>query len=277
MTGDGYPIGGTGQVKGDPVRYVKNASTGNRYHIGSYIGTNGKAITTPGKKSPQVAQAQARAKAAEQAQADARAAAQAKAAKDKANAERRKKDGIWGNIKAGEFGAAWDNAKGTTAGQWVGNHWENIKTHSGIVGFGVCVVASAGTCIAVGAGIAAAKFLGDGVGYGEWNGRALAKDLAWVAVGGGAAATYGRVFGGQASWSAAHSAGAIAKIPRVYRTKVPGVRGVGGGRKSSVTAENPGGAIDWGTTYGNMGTNAGLNTAFCSSGSASLGAYVGAC
>ncbi|MER8073681.1 RHS repeat-associated core domain-containing protein [Streptomyces sp. NPDC094034] len=101
LCGNGYPIGGTGQVKGDPVRYVKNASTGNRYHIGSYIGTNGKAITTPGKKSPQVAQAQARARAAEQAEADARAAAQAKAAKDKADAERRKRDSVFGSISHG--------------------------------------------------------------------------------------------------------------------------------------------------------------------------------
>ncbi|MCX4571851.1 hypothetical protein OHB41_01265 [Streptomyces sp. NBC_01571] len=40
-----------------------------------------------------------------------------------------------------------------------------------------------------------------------------------------------------------------------------------------MTADNPKGAIDWGTTYGSMGVNAVFNTGFCGSGSASLGSY----
>jgi RHS repeat-associated protein len=196
---------------------------------------------------------------------NAKAAAHAKAqalarAKAKADGERRKKDGIFANLMKGNWGAAWENVKQSGAGRWVGNHWEDIKTYSALVGFGVCVVAFAGTCMAVGVGIATAKFLGDGLGYGNWDVAAYSKDLAWTAVGGGSAAVYGRAVGGARTWRAAYSSNAIARVPRAYRTKVPGVRGVGGGVKSWVTADNPKGAIDWGTTYGNMGVNAAFNT-----------------
>ncbi|MCL7382292.1 RHS repeat-associated core domain-containing protein [Streptomyces sp. 35G-GA-8] len=138
LCGNGYPIGGTGQVKGDPARYVKNASTGNRYEIGSYIGTNGKAISTPGKKSPQVAQAQARARAAEQ--------AQAKDDKDKADAERRRQDGIWGNIIRGKFDAAWENTRERLDNTFGSSDWRNHW----LVDKGIGFAAMAGTaaCIA---------------------------------------------------------------------------------------------------------------------------------
>jgi hypothetical protein len=43
-------------------------------------------------------------------------------------------------------------------------------------------------------------------------------------------------------------------------------------RRTYVSVDNPKGAIDWGTTSGNMAVNAGFNTAFCGSGNASLGA-----
>ncbi|WP_353940128.1 RHS repeat-associated core domain-containing protein [Streptomyces sp. HUAS MG91] len=207
----------------------------------------------------------------------AEAARQAAQAIKRAQAELRKKDGIFGNIMKGNWGAAWDNTKSSSLGSWVGDHWDDIKTYSTLVGFGVCIVASAGTCIVVGAGIATAKFLGDGVGYGNWDVAAYSKDLAWTAVGGGSGAVYGRLAGGAKSWGAAYRGNAIARVPRAYRTKVPGVRGVGGGAKSWVTADNPKGAIDWGTTYGNMSINAGFNTGFCGSGNASLGAYRGYC
>ncbi|WP_326693740.1 RHS repeat domain-containing protein [Streptomyces sp. NBC_01766] len=194
-----------------------------------------------------------------------------------AQAAQRKKDGIFGSIMKGNWGAAWTNAKNTGAAQWVGNHWDDIKNYSAIVGFGVCIVASAGTCIAVGAGIAAAKFLGDGIGTGNWDVAALSKDLAWTAVGGGSAAVYGRLAGGARSWGAAYRGNAIARLPRAYRTKVPGTRGVGGGSRSWTSTDSPGGAIDWGTTYGNMSVNAISNTVFCGSGNASAGSYGGVC
>ncbi|WP_393059721.1 DNA-directed RNA polymerase I subunit RPA34 [Streptomyces sp. LN549] len=51
LCGNGYPIGGTGQVKGDKTRYTKNASTGIRWQLGPYINKSGKAVTFPGKKT----------------------------------------------------------------------------------------------------------------------------------------------------------------------------------------------------------------------------------
>nr|WP_254705995.1 RHS repeat-associated core domain-containing protein [Streptomyces vilmorinianum] len=213
-------------------------------------------------------------RAAQQAAARQKALAEAKA---KAEREQRKKDGVWGSLMKGNFSNAWDNAKESSVGQWVGDNWEDIKFYSTLVAFGVCVVASAGTCIAVGAAIAGAKFLGDGLGYGKWDGKALAKDLAWTAVGGGAAAAFGRATGAARSWSAAYSGNAVARVPQVIKTKVPGVRGVGGGRKSPVLIDNPKGAINWGATYGNMGINAGFNAGFCGAGSLSAGNLFGGC
>ncbi|MGW8945713.1 RHS repeat domain-containing protein [Streptomyces koyangensis] len=175
--------------------------------------------------------------------------------------------GFWSGV-----GDAWNAAR-----NWVGSNWEDIKTYSTLVGFGVCVVASAGVCIAVGAGIAGAKAVGDRMGTGEWDVRALAKDLAWTAAGGGFAGAFGRSFGGASTWGKAYGTNAIARSPKVYRTKVPGARGVGGGRKSYKATEDSKGPVDWGATYGNMSINAGFNTVFCGSGDASLGSYPGVC
>ncbi|MEV7427716.1 RHS repeat-associated core domain-containing protein [Streptomyces sp. NPDC091212] len=136
LCGNGYPIGGTGQVKGDKTRYVSKASTGNRYTLGPYVNRNGKAVHTSGYKSPQQAKGQAAAKKAIQTQAAAdrraKAAAQAQAAKiakQKAEAERRKKDGIWGSIGSG-IKKAWNS---TT--DFVHNH----QTELGWIGVGLGV------------------------------------------------------------------------------------------------------------------------------------------
>ncbi|ROQ72560.1 RHS repeat-associated protein [Streptomyces sp. CEV 2-1] len=61
------------------------------------------------------------------------------AAKARADAERRKKDGIWGNIKKGNFHAAWDNSLGNSG-------WRNHK----FVDIAITAVAAIGTaaCIA---------------------------------------------------------------------------------------------------------------------------------
>ncbi|MCX5345765.1 RHS repeat domain-containing protein [Streptomyces atratus] len=63
----------------------------------------------------------------------------AERAKKRMDAERRKKDGIWGNIKKGEFGAAWDNSLGNA--DWL--------KHKG-VDMGITTIAALGTafCIA---------------------------------------------------------------------------------------------------------------------------------
>ncbi len=153
LCGNGYPIGGTGTSKNNPTRYVTHASTGNRYELGAYIGTNGKAITTTGKKSAQVAAAQAAARRAVQAE----EAAQAKAAKAKADAERRKKDGIWGNIKKGNWGAATSAAKDSvvsaakTTGRFVAENRGMIASVVATVG---CLVPAVGwvSCTALQAG-----------------------------------------------------------------------------------------------------------------------------
>lgn len=210
------------------------------------------------------------AKDVEAARANAQAAAKARVAK--AAAERRKKDGIFGSIMKGQFGAAWDNGK-----QWTSDHWDEIQTGLTIVGFGACIVLSAGACIAVGAGIAVAKF---GVNYGmtgEADLAGLGKDLAWATVGGGSAGAFGRAVGGASSWGKAYGASPISRIPTAVRTKVPGVRGVGGGKRSWTTVPNPKGAVNRGETYGNMSVNAGFNVGFCSAGNLSLGAQFGGC
>ncbi|MEU2248786.1 RHS repeat-associated core domain-containing protein [Streptomyces sp. NPDC019224] len=127
LCGNGYPIGGTGQTKGDKTRYTKNTSTGNRWTLGPYVSKSGKLVTFPGKKSWAQAEALRRAKAA------------IAAAKKAADKERRKKDGIWGSIKKGNFGAAWDNSLGSSG-------WRNHK----IVDIAITAVAAVGTaaCIA---------------------------------------------------------------------------------------------------------------------------------
>ncbi|MFF5621051.1 RHS repeat-associated core domain-containing protein [[Kitasatospora] papulosa] len=89
LCGNGYPIGGTGTSKNNPTRYVKNASTGNRYNLGPYISRNGKSVVAfPGKKSSQQAAAQRRAQ-------NAIDAAKKAAAESK---KRIKSDGILGSI-----------------------------------------------------------------------------------------------------------------------------------------------------------------------------------
>ncbi|MFC8536777.1 RHS repeat domain-containing protein [Streptomyces sp. NPDC057249] len=64
LCGNGYPIGGTGQTKGDKTRYTKNTSTGNRWTLGPYVSKSGKLVTFPGKKSKQQSDAARRAQAA---------------------------------------------------------------------------------------------------------------------------------------------------------------------------------------------------------------------
>ncbi|MEV0580842.1 RHS repeat-associated core domain-containing protein [Streptomyces sp. NPDC050392] len=88
LCGNGYPIGGTGQVKGDKTRYTKNTSTGNRWKLGPYVSKSGKAVTFPGKKTSQQTAALRRAQIAI-------------AAAKKAEAQRRKKLDIINALQKG--------------------------------------------------------------------------------------------------------------------------------------------------------------------------------
>ncbi|MFB7917372.1 RHS repeat domain-containing protein [Streptomyces sp. NPDC056061] len=184
---------------------------------------------------------------------DAQLAAQAK---KKADQERRKKDGIWGNIKKGNWGAAWSQTKSglkDTFGTWDG--WKNRVLPA--VGFGACLVVSAGACTVLGVGIVGATFLGDGLTTGSWNYAAAGKSLAWT-VGGGVVAR-----GLAGSWRGSAF---------VSRTRVKSVY-----QAENVTIYGYRKTVDWGATYANVSLNAGLSGTFCGAGAASPGNAVGAC
>ncbi|MFE9255128.1 RHS repeat domain-containing protein [Streptomyces sp. NPDC006879] len=185
-------------------------------------------------------------------------------AERKAAEEQSRKNSFTGRLQSALSGAT----------AWVSRNWDTIKTVSSIVGFGACLVMSAGLCMAVGAGIALAKFIGEVAlgGSSKEAGKALAKELAWVAVGGASAAAFGRAAGGSSSWRNAFFEKPIVRYSKSYRTKVPGVKGPGGGRKSRVLVDDPQGAIDVRSTYANVTVNSVFNVAFCGSGNASLGA-----
>uniref|UniRef100_UPI001BE48AE6 hypothetical protein n=1 Tax=Streptomyces polyasparticus TaxID=2767826 RepID=UPI001BE48AE6 len=152
-----------------------------------------------------------------------------------------------------------------TFGTWDG--WKNRVLPA--AGFATCVVASVGVCAAAGAGIATAKFVGDGMLEGNWDGVAYAKDLAWTAAGSGIAATFSRSVGGARSWGEAYKSSALVRQPSVL------VTAPANSTRHAVVQQST--RINWGGTYGNMSVNAGFNTGFCGAGNASLGAYVGAC
>jgi hypothetical protein len=142
----------------------------------------------------------------------AQAAARARAAAKAAEAQQRKHNGILGSIKSG-LSSAWHGAVSGTkaAGDWIDDNWNGIKTGLTVVGFGACVIASAGACLAVSVGIASVKFIGDGALEGEWDVRAYAKDVAWSAVSAAGAATFARAFGGAATWREAYGANAFVR------------------------------------------------------------------
>ncbi|MFF9347723.1 RHS repeat-associated core domain-containing protein [Streptomyces sp. NPDC014734] len=183
---------------------------------------------------------------------DAQLAAQAK----KAQEERRKKDGIWGNIKKGNWGAAWGQTKSglkDTFGTWDG--WKNRVLPA--VGFGACLIVSAGACTVLGVGIVGATFLGDGLTTGSWNYAAAAKSLTWT-IGGGVAA---RMIGGSWRGSAFVSRNRVQTVHQAENVTIYGYRKT----------------LDVGATYANISINAGLGGSFCGAGAASPGNAVGAC
>ncbi|WP_308342463.1 RHS repeat-associated core domain-containing protein [Streptomyces sp. MW-W600-10] len=157
----------------------------------------------------------------------------------------------------------WAGLKNSAVGQWVGDNWDGIKTGLTVVAFGACIIASAGACIAVGAIVATAKFAGDGLKTGNWDGRAYAKDLAWTAVGGGTAAAFGRAFGGAKNWREAYRGS-----PWARHTVMTKVRPSSSSKHAVV---RPTSRIDKGATYGNLSVNAGFNAGFCGANTASIG------
>ncbi|MEV8346462.1 RHS repeat domain-containing protein [Streptomyces niveus] len=250
LCGVGYPIGGTGTSKSNPVRYITKAPKYSpRWDVGPYINNNGKAYSPPGKKSAQTQKAVDRAFEAEQ-------QAQAAARKAKAEAERRKKDGIFGNIAKGNFGDAWKQTKSglhDTFGTWEG--WKNRVLPG--VAFGACLVASAGACTVLGGAVVGATFFGDGLTTGSWNYAAAGKSLVWTAAGGVAAR------GLAGSWSTSAF---------MRRTRVKTVH-----QTDNVTIYGYRQTVDLGGTYANVSVNAGLAGTFCGAGSASPAYAHGLC
>ncbi|MER5733353.1 RHS repeat-associated core domain-containing protein [Streptomyces sp. NPDC002138] len=180
-------------------------------------------------------------------------------------------DTITGGLKN-----AWTSTKNSAFGQWVGDHWGDIKDVLTVAGFAACLIATVGACMVVGAGIAVVKFAGDTIeevnATGKFSGKTLvagAKDLAWVAAGGGTAAAFGRAFGGARTWAEAYGTSAI-----VRELSVRMVRPANSVRHALMYQTT---RVRMGDTTANMGVNAGFNTAFCGSGNTSLGAYMGGC
>lgn len=161
---------------------------------------------------------------------------------------------------------AWNSASG-----WVSDNWDNIKTVATVAGFVTCLAASAGFCVGAGVVIATFKFGGDGMKTGNFDVKSYSKDLAWTLVGGGTAAAFGRAFGGAKSWSEAYWGSPLTRASRMYKTKIPGVRGVGGGRKTWTVDKAFRGPINWKQAYANMGINGAFNVGFCGADASSAG------
>ncbi|MFE0173687.1 RHS repeat domain-containing protein [Streptomyces sp. NPDC059002] len=203
------------------------------------------------------ARARARQSAVNRAQWQAQARAKARAeAERRAQAERRKKDGIFGNIRNGNFGAAWSQTKSglhDTFGTWDG--WKNRVLPA--AGFVTCAAVSAGLCTGVGVGVVAATLVGDGVTTGSWNYAAAGKSLAWT-VGGGVAA---RGLAGSWRGSAFVSRKRVKTVSEMKNVTIYGYRKT----------------VDWGATQANISLNLGNSLTFCGVGAASPGNGPGWC
>ncbi|WP_405526879.1 RHS repeat-associated core domain-containing protein [Streptomyces canus] len=181
----------------------------------------------------------------------------------------KKDDGFWGSLKNGDWGGAWDSVKNSDVGQWVGDHWEDIKLGITVVGFGACLVVSAGACVIIGVAGATASYAGDAFKTGTMDWAGYGKTLAWT-VGGGVVAGGAARAMGAGSWRGAFTGNAIeratVKVP-AYRTKLGYGAGVGGGRKGVVTYSAS--VVDTGRTALNVGVNSQLSWGFCGAGNAS--------
>ncbi|MFE6100440.1 RHS repeat-associated core domain-containing protein [Streptomyces laurentii] len=188
------------------------------------------------------------------------AAKQAAANKAAADRAEREKSGIFGNLMKGNWGTAWDQTKSglhDTFGTWDG--WKNRVLPT--VGFGACLVVSAGLCAAGGVIIVGATFLGDGITTGSWNYAAAGRGLLWTAAGAGVAR------GLAGSWGAWARQSAIQRGPFIrVDTTFPG--------KMTYGYTN---TVNWEMTQGNVALNAGMSFSFCGAGSASSMYATGLC
>ncbi|MFH8612489.1 RHS repeat-associated core domain-containing protein [Streptomyces sp. NPDC018029] len=177
----------------------------------------------------------------------AKADAAARETQKRQDAERRRKDSLWGNIKKGEFGEAW-NKTGGKAVTHVKEHWRGYAQGGAFV---VCVVGTAGYCTVAGAALLAADNIADGVN-GEFSKRKFVTQTLWLGAGAGA----GRMLAG--SWRGS----AFTRGPSGPRAPL---------WRGSTRPPAPKGGIDWGQTGRNMSTNAGMSWAGCGAGGFSGG------
>ncbi|MEU6756943.1 hypothetical protein [Streptomyces sp. NPDC046685] len=165
---------------------------------------------------------------------------------------------LWDSLRGGA-NATWGWTK-ETFGTWEG--WKNRVLPA--AGSAACVVASAGVCGIAGATIAVGVYVGDGVLRGEWNETGLVTNLAWGAIGTGAAYKYARWGGasrGGALWGSALSRSSVVTKPATT---------------TSGAIRRPG-PMNWSVTRGNMVGNANFALGFCGAGSVSPGKLVGSC
>ncbi|MGX1950488.1 hypothetical protein ACWIGY_09335 [Streptomyces anulatus] len=247
-----YGKGGTGDVK--KVEFGKNYKKVTK-SVGGTISPNYTIQQNTGYKHVYTKGSGVTAPTAAQRAASAEIERQKRIERERKAAEAQQKknkedEGFWAGLK-----------------QWGSDNWDGIKTGLTVVAFGACIVASAGACIAVGAAVATAKFLGDGKKTGNYDLRAYSKDLAWTAVGGGSAAAFGRAFGGAKNWRQAYGGSPWAKHTAMTKVRPA--------TSTKPAVMRPTSRIDKGATYGNMSVNAGFNAGFCGANTASVGSYPG--
>ncbi|MEV7198002.1 RHS repeat-associated core domain-containing protein [Streptomyces sp. NPDC093510] len=177
----------------------------------------------------------------------AKADAAAREAQKRQDAERRRKDSLWGNIKKGEFGEAW-NKTGGKAVAHVKEHWRGYAQGGAFV---ICVVGSAGYCAGAGALLLLADNGAD-VANNNFSTKKFITQSLWLGAGAGA----GRMLAG--SWRGS----AFTRGPSGPRAPL---------WRGNTRPPAPKGGIDWGQTGRNMSTNAGMSWAGCGAGGFSGG------
>ncbi|MFJ3934348.1 RHS repeat-associated core domain-containing protein [Streptomyces sp. NPDC090029] len=187
---------------------------------------------------------------AEQWRQDQRAAAEARQKQNK------QKEGFWKGV--------WEGTK-ETFGTWDG--WKNRVLPA--VGFGACLVVSAGACIVVGVVSATVTYGVDWARTGNFDGGGYVRTLAWT-VGGGLVAGGAARAMGASGWRNAFTGNAVeratVRVP-AYRTKMGHGTGPGGGRKGWATQSAN--VVDPSRTMLNVGVNSQLSWGFCGAGGAS--------
>ncbi|MEH0545041.1 RHS repeat-associated core domain-containing protein [Streptomyces sp. B21-105] len=194
ICGVGYPIGGTGTGPNNPKRYVQDGPVdpGGKNHSYCHRGmcSDGHPLGySKGNISKKTYDPQA------EAQAVARAKAQAVARAKAAQAERRKKNSIWGSI-AGGLKKGWNNTGGkvvSAVGDHFSEHWRDY-VNAGLVVGGFLAGAACGATVvcgvAVGLTIGASTYVVSNAGTKNWNWSSFGIQTVASGVGGGVAAKY---------------------------------------------------------------------------------------